>query len=101
MKTTNDLDKELMNHFNQCNCEDCQSMVDYCTWRNAYTMGYREPRYPVPAHRYNVLFQKYSVEMVIGVTKQWYPSFPEKFRGPYYDCELVAMWTSYPKDLFT
>lgn len=66
-----------------------------------YVHGARQPHYPVPAHRYSVLFQQYSVQMVIGITKQWYPRFPEPFVGPYIDCELVQMWTDYPKDLFS
>lgn len=89
MLTTNETQLELLTHFNQCNCEDCQTMVDYGTWRNAYVKGYREPRYPVPAHHYRVSIREDSVEIDTGLITMWYPSFPPAFRGPYYDVDLV------------
>jgi len=48
VKSTNDLNKEVLDHFNQCTCEACQLMVDYGTWRHAYARGYRVARFPVP-----------------------------------------------------
>lgn len=40
---------KTLKHFNACNCEDCQNMVDFGSARIAYLKGYRPARYPVPA----------------------------------------------------
>lgn len=46
--TTKDYQLEMLGHFLECNCEECDMMAEYGMWRIAYTLGYREPRYPVP-----------------------------------------------------
>ena len=74
------------------------SVMDKLAWQASYYKGYREPNHQVPAHSYATHFAPWSVEMVTGVTKQWYPSYPKGFEGPYYDCVCVMyVMHNYPK----
>ena len=71
--------------------------ADWITWDGCYVNGYREPRFPVPAHAYLTLISPHSVEMVTGIIKTFYPE-SRAYGDPYiaYDCECVFFISNYP-----
>lgn len=89
--------------------QDDRRHIDKITWDISYKRGYREPRYPVPAVRYEAIFPWEDAgfphmiyindigiehDPMIVACWDWYGDVPVQWRGKYQACyiDVRAAW---------